>query len=185
MLNSDEMLNLQKRLLRCAEGQDLVEYALLAAVLSLTAMAVFASLGGSLEGIYGRTGGALASALDDPANTSPGQGRDGSGDGSGGNRNSAHETGTAEGAGAATVRRNELVGQLRAKGLITTYDCQRNRARVNSTTWYGLDADQQARHTKLMALHCADRGAGTFVSMIDAQSGRELAQFGASGFSVR
>ena len=185
MLNTHEMLNLQKRLLRCAEGQDLIEYALIAALLSLTAMAVFTSLGGSLEGIYGKTGAAVASAFDGPGNTSPGDGTEGSGHGSGGNRNSAHGSGSAGDADAAMVSRNGRVAELQSKGLIMAYDCQRHRAQVNLTTWYALDASQKATHTKLMALHCADRGAGTFVSMIDARSGRELAQFGASGFSVR
>ena len=59
------MLNLIARfraLLRNDEGQDLIEYALLAGLISLVAVGAITAAGGSVNGIFGKIGEKLETA---------------------------------------------------------------------------------------------------------------------------
>ena len=58
------MLQLLKSLVRRTDAQDVLEYALLAAFISIGAFGVFAALGGNVEGIYSTTQTATLSASD-------------------------------------------------------------------------------------------------------------------------
>jgi pilus assembly protein Flp/PilA len=56
------MKNLLKRFVRETEGQDLIEYALLAALIGLATTAAMTALSGSISTEFGRVGTSLAAA---------------------------------------------------------------------------------------------------------------------------
>lgn len=56
------MKQLMKRLYREEDGQDLIEYALLAAFISLVAIAAITSVGTGVNGFYNRADAAVTSA---------------------------------------------------------------------------------------------------------------------------
>jgi pilus assembly protein Flp/PilA len=58
------MKNLIARFVRDEQGQDLIEYALLAGFISLAVTATVSSIGGSLNGLYSK----VNSQVDDAAN---------------------------------------------------------------------------------------------------------------------
>jgi Flp pilus assembly pilin Flp len=108
-LNGLPML-LIKLLLRRSEGQDLIEYALLASFVSCVAVAVLSSLGlkvsGRLDNIgtaisaTGAPGGSGSPGSGSPGSGSPGSGSPGSGSGSGsGSGTGSGNTGSGNGNG--------------------------------------------------------------------------------------
>ena len=56
------MRTLLKRFVRCTEAQDVIEYALLAAFISIVGYGAFVAIGGNVDGIYSTTQTATASA---------------------------------------------------------------------------------------------------------------------------
>ena len=57
-----DMKNLVARFVRDEEGQDLIEYSLLAALIAVACIAAMNTLAGNINGIFGRIGTALAGA---------------------------------------------------------------------------------------------------------------------------
>ncbi len=86
---------------------------------------------------------------------------------------------------AAARKRGELVQELIIKGLVKSIECERGRVQVNPMHWATIDADTKETFTELFAGHCNDSHGNMSISVTDAQSGRELATFGAFGYSVR
>lgn len=86
---------------------------------------------------------------------------------------------------AAVRKRGELVQALWVKGLFKSIDCEGGKIEVNAPHWLAIGADTKESVTKLVASHCDDSRGNVHVKMIDAQSGRELASFGAYGYSVK
>jgi len=86
---------------------------------------------------------------------------------------------------AAARRRGEIVQELIVKGLIKSVDCARGKVQVNPSPWMSIDADTKEAFTKLLAGHCNDSHGNLSVTMLDAQSGRDLASFSGSGYSVK
>jgi pilus assembly protein Flp/PilA len=56
------MRNLSKRFIRETEGQDLIEYALLAALIGLATVAAMTALSGSISTEFGRVGTSITAA---------------------------------------------------------------------------------------------------------------------------
>ena len=57
------MINLVKSFVRAEEGQDLIEYALLAALVALAATVAMTNLGTSISGVFGSVTGKLTSSV--------------------------------------------------------------------------------------------------------------------------
>jgi hypothetical protein len=86
---------------------------------------------------------------------------------------------------AAVRKRGELAQELIVKGLVKSIDCQRGKVEVNSVPWLAIDADMKEHFTQLLAGHCNDSHGRISITMLDAQSARELASVGAFGYSVK
>jgi Flp pilus assembly pilin Flp len=83
------MLKFIKRLLVRSDGQDLIEYALLAAFISIATLVALAGIGGDVGTTYQKVNTSIAAAntSDDPGQPSAGAGAPGSGNGNGNNGN--------------------------------------------------------------------------------------------------
>lgn len=83
------MLKFIKRLLVRSDGQDLIEYALLAAFISIATLVALAGVGGDVDTTYQKVNTSIAAAntSDDPGQPSAGAGDPGSGNGNGNNGN--------------------------------------------------------------------------------------------------
>ena len=57
------MKNLVNRFVREEEGQDLIEYSLLAALIAVACIAAMTALAGDINGIFGKIGAKLGSAV--------------------------------------------------------------------------------------------------------------------------
>ncbi len=57
------MKNLMNRFVREEEGQDLIEYSLLAALIAVACIAAMTLLAGDINGIFGKIGGKLKAAV--------------------------------------------------------------------------------------------------------------------------
>jgi pilus assembly protein Flp/PilA len=58
----NQMMTRMRALVRDDEGQDLIEYALLAGLISLVAVAAITTAGGHVNGIFGKIGEKLGTA---------------------------------------------------------------------------------------------------------------------------
>ena len=96
------MLKFIKRLLVRSDGQDLIEYALLAAFISIATLVALAGIGGDVGTTYQKVNTSIAAAntSDDPGQPSAGAGAPGSGNGNGNNGNG---NGKAEGTAATAA----------------------------------------------------------------------------------
>lgn len=103
----------------------------------------------------------------------------------------AQLAGAHEAESKARDNRLAVVRKLLEGGLIKSYNCERHQAQVSLSQWLAINADMKERFTTVMADRCADERSSpespvaAFISMIDAQSGRELATVGAFGYSVK
>ena len=83
------MSRLLKRFLRFTEAQDLVEYALLAGLISLCALAATLALGVNVQGVYANVeaavDGSSSPGSGNPGNGNPGNGNPGNGNPGNGN----------------------------------------------------------------------------------------------------
>lgn len=86
---------------------------------------------------------------------------------------------------AAAQTRADLVRSFLRDGDLTDVDCARGRIQVRPMTWTLLNATAKEKLTELVAGYCEDVSQSMFVNLIDAQSGRELASFNASGYAVK
>ncbi len=82
-------------------------------------------------------------------------------------------------------KRGEFVQDLIVKGVIKRVNCTEAQTQVAPLLWFAMDADMKQRMTEILVSHCHDSHGSTRMTMIDAQSGRELASFGASGYAVK
>jgi len=73
-----------KPFFRFDEGQDLIEYALLACLISIIALAAIRSVGGNVQGVWARVEAALVD-FGNPGNGNPGNGNPGNGNPGNGN----------------------------------------------------------------------------------------------------
>jgi hypothetical protein len=71
-------------------------------------------------------------------------------------------------------------------GAIRRVDTGRHEVQVNPLAWAGLDADGKKAFTVNLATYCAQHAHLPlhYVDVIDSQSGKKLAHYGAWGFEV-
>jgi hypothetical protein len=60
-----------------------------------------------------------------------------------------------------------------------------NQAQIAPFVWQTFDADAKKGLTIALAAHCKAQQSGDRITIIDSQSGRELASYGAFGYSVK
>lgn len=91
-------MNLLKRLAFRTEGQDLIEYGLLASIISVSVVLVLGSLGTTITTSYDEIETALSAPAAPPNGGGPGNGN-GNGNGRGGGNNSGNGNGGGRGNG--------------------------------------------------------------------------------------
>jgi hypothetical protein len=86
---------------------------------------------------------------------------------------------------ADAQKRAEFVTKAEQAGLLAETHCPAGKVQVSLLAWSTLNADAKEQFSHIMASYCSDRGASPDVDIIDHQSGRTLAHYGYSGFSVK
>jgi hypothetical protein len=82
------------------------------------------------------------------------------------------------------VDRAYFVQRAIEKGVVTSMECTGNEAQVSPLAWGVFDADAKRGLTLKLAQHCDDQNSGNYITIIDAQSGRTLAEYRGGRYSV-
>lgn len=86
---------------------------------------------------------------------------------------------------AKRAKREALIQQSVDAGFIQRFTCVGNTAYIAPVAWLTFDAGAKEGLAISLAAHCDAEHSGNRITLYDAQSGRELASFGAFGFSVK
>ena len=80
----------------------------------------------------------------------------------------------------------DVVSKATAKGLIQRLDVNVHQVQVNPVLWGYFDAETKRGFAMSLAAYCDLNGSshGRYVDVIDSQTGKKIASYGATGFEV-
>jgi hypothetical protein len=82
------------------------------------------------------------------------------------------------------ANRNAIVRQFERSGLLVTRTCVSHEAHVQPEGWLALDFDARRNVASILADWCAAQGTSSRMTIVDAVSGRTLAEISNGNYSV-